>query len=163
MDPKVRKQVLRSLSNGMYVVTARSSEGYGAATLTWLTQTSFEPPLLVASVRPGSGIAECLQSGHDAVVHIVGADQQDLAKRFFARVEVDADAQPPTIAGLPFELSGAGIPILAHAAAYAECRVVETIDCGGDHNLVVLEVIDATWRADLEPLTVRQSPWEYGG
>ena len=70
---------------------------------------------------------------------------------------------PPTIAGLPFTLSEAGVPILDDCNAYAECTVSEVIDHGGDHELVVLEVVDITSRDELVPLTVRASPWEYGG
>ena len=163
MDSDTRKRVLRSLSNGMYVITGQSSAGFGAATVTWLTQTSFEPPLLVAGVRPASGLFACLTPGSPAVVHVVGKGQEGLAKRFFSRPEVDTEATPPTIAGLPFSLSGAGLPILDDCDAYAECTVSEIIDHGGDHELVVLEVVDVTSRDELVPLTVRASPWEYGG
>lgn len=163
MDPRDRKKVLRSISNGMYVVTSKSADGYGGATVTWLTQSSFEPPLLVAAVRPGSGLSECLEGSREAVVHVIGAHQEEIAKRFFSRPEVDLQAAPPTLGGLPFTLSESGIPILNDAAAYAECRVIETIACGGDHDLVVLEVTSVGWREDFEPLTVRDSPWEYGG
>ena len=163
MERKDRKKVLRSISNGMYVVTSKSADRYGTATVTWLTQSSFEPPLLVAAIRPGSSLSECLQDCRHAVVHVIGAHQQEIVQRFFSRTEVDLEAAPPTLGGLPFTLSESGIPILNDAAAYAECRLIETIDCGGDHNLVVLEVTSVSWREDFEPLTVRNSPWEYGG
>lgn len=163
MESSTRKKVLRSLSNGMYVVTSRSPEGHGGATLTWMTQTSFEPPLLVAGVRPDSGIAECLLSSQQAVVHILAAGQEAIAKSFFSRPEVDTDSEPPTLGGVPFAESREGLAILDDAPAYAVCRVVETIDNGGDHALVVLEVTSVEHRGDFEPMTVRLSPWEYGG
>ncbi len=163
MDPKVRRQVLRSLSNGIYVVTSRSAEGHSAATLTWMTQTSFEPPLLVAGVQPDSGIAEYLQASQRAVIHVLAAGQESIAKRFFSRPDLDMASQPPTLGGLPFTESADGLAILEDAAAYAECHVLETIDCGGDHHLVVFEVTAVEHRGDFEPLTVHHSPWEYGG
>ncbi|MCI3952948.1 MAG: hypothetical protein K0R53_2446, partial [Burkholderiales bacterium] len=36
------------LSHGVYVLTSRSAERYGAATVTWVSQASFKPPLLMA-------------------------------------------------------------------------------------------------------------------
>ena len=44
MDRKTRKQVLRMLFNGMYIITSRSGERYGAATITWVSQASFHHP-----------------------------------------------------------------------------------------------------------------------
>lgn len=162
MDPKLRRQVLRLLSNGIYVVTARNGGAEVGATITWLTQASFEPPLLVAGVRPGSAISAALRAGGAAVVHVLGVDQQDVARRFFTPAAIDDDAAPPTINDLPFEPTGYGPRLLA-ARAWADCRVRETIDCGGDHRLVVLEVEDVGSRGEVDPLTVRRSPWQYGG
>ena len=72
-------------------------------------------------------------------------------------------ADPPTLAGFTYTLSEEGLPILDAAHAYACCRVEQTIDCGGDHRLVVLRVEEVGYRRDFEPLTVRRSPWQYGG
>lgn len=162
MDSKLRKRVLRQISNGVYVLTSAGRERPAAATITWLTQFSFDPPLLVAGIRPGSSISESLQESRKAVVHIVGSDQLEMAKRFFSAPEHDADATPPTLAGLPYEATAHG-PLLQAACAWAQCQVLEIIDSGGDHNLVVLEVIDIGERGELAPLTVQASPWSYGG
>lgn len=163
MDPALRKHVLRLLSNGMYVVTSRSRGEDVGATITWLTQTSFAPPLLVAGVRPDSALHGGMTVGGSAVVQVLTADQEHIAKAFFTRAEVDVEASPPTINGLPYDPTPSGA-LLHEARAWAECRVRERIDCGGDHDLIVLEVVDVGARdGDLEPLTVRSSPWQYGG
>lgn len=162
MDSKLRKSVLRQISNGVYVLTGSGRERPAGATITWLTQFSFDPPLLVAGIRPGSSISECLQESRRAVVHIVGHDQLDLAKRFFSAPEHDGEASPPTLAGVPYEPTEHG-PLLQEARAWARCKVLEIIDSGGDHNLVVLEVVDIGGRGELQALTVQASPWSYGG
>lgn len=162
MDPKTRKKVLRLLSNGMYVVTARNGEEHAGATITWLTQSSFRPPLLVAGVRADSALHGCLAPGGTALVQVLGSDQEHIAQAFFRTAEVDDDAVPPTLNGLPYEETEAGA-LLQDVRAWAACRVRDRIDCGGDHHLVVLEVVDVGARGDVEPLTVRDSPWEYGG
>jgi flavin reductase (DIM6/NTAB) family NADH-FMN oxidoreductase RutF len=33
----------------------------------------------------------------------------------------------------------------------------------GDHAIVILEVVNAEIRGEITPLTVADSPWEYGG
>lgn len=163
MDPKQRRRVLRLISNGMYVVTGRNGSDHVGATITWLTQSSFEPPLLVCGVRPDSSLHAGLDPGSNAIVHMLADDQKEIAQKFFTLAEVDESTTPTTINGLAFEATPAGA-LLADAGAWAVCEVRERIDCGGDHSLVVLEVVDVGERdEELAPLTVRTSPWEYGG
>jgi len=162
MDSKLRKQVLRLISNGMYVITSKVGDEHAAATITWLTQVSFDPPLLSVGVRPGSRISEALHASRRAVVHILGTDQRAIAKSFFVPPEVDLQGDAPTIGGHSFESTDAGARLL-DARAWMTCQVIDTLDCGGDHNLVVLEVIAVDSAGDVEPLTVQASPWTYGG
>jgi flavin reductase (DIM6/NTAB) family NADH-FMN oxidoreductase RutF len=52
---------------------------------------------------------------------------------------------------------------LQNLAAYVECRIKRILEGEGDHAIVVMEVLDAECRAAVQPLTIRDSPWEYGG
>lgn len=159
MDPHGRKKTLRMFSNGMYVMTSRSGERYGAATLTWVSQASFSPPLIMAAVRRNSNVFKCLEESRVAVLHVLGAHQKDVAANFFR----------PTLMvngllnGEPFTEGKTSAPILTHMPAYVECSVRQIIDDGGDHTVVILEVADAVCREQVMPLTIAASPWEYGG
>ena len=59
-----------------------------------------------------------------------------------------------------------GCPILEGAAAFVECRVAQLIDIGGDHDLLVGEVVNA---GILKPgevatsLTLPDLGWSYAG
>jgi len=158
MDPAIRKRTLRLLSNGIYVMTSAHGSRRGAATLTWLSQASFKPPLVMAAVRPASNVFQCLVESRVAAIHILDAAQQEMAQRFFCPTRV-VDG---TINGEPFTPGMTGVPILAGAHAHVECEV-RHIFYRGDHAVVVLEVIDAQCHGDINPLTVAASPWEYGG
>ena len=158
MDPAIRKRTLRLMSNGMYVMTSSYGDHHGAATLTWLSQASFKPPLVMAAVRPASNVFQCLAESRVAAIHILDAAQQEMAQRFFCPTRV-VDG---TINGEPFSRGMTGVPILAGARAHVECEVRHIFD-RGDHAVVVLEVIDAQCHGDINPLTVAASPWEYGG
>src|SRR3989442_1907663 len=83
MDPASRRKTLRMLSNGLYVMTSRSGDRCGAATVTWVSQASFRPPLLMAAVRPDSNVFACLRDSGVAAVHILGLGQVGLARRVF--------------------------------------------------------------------------------
>ena len=75
MDPRARKQTLRVFSNGIYVMTSQNGEEYGAATVTWVSQVSFRPPLVMAAVRRDSNVYKCLSKSGVAAIHILARDQ----------------------------------------------------------------------------------------
>lgn len=159
MDAKAKRKTLRMLTNGMYVMSSRSDDRYGVATVTWLSQASFRPPLIMAAVRRESNVFKCLRESRAAAIHILGHHQQDLAQRFFSPTK----ASDGTINGEPFTDGVTSAPVLRNAPAYLECWVRHIIDDLGDHAVVIMEVAEAACRDDVRPLTIAESPWEYGG
>ena len=81
MEAKVRQKTLRMLSNGVYVLTSRSEDRYGAATVSWVSQVSFKPPLIMAAVRRESNVFKCLAESRIAAPHIVADGQHEIARR----------------------------------------------------------------------------------
>jgi flavin reductase (DIM6/NTAB) family NADH-FMN oxidoreductase RutF len=158
MDVATRKRTLRLLSNGMYVITSSCGDRHGAATVTWISQASFKPPLVMAAIRPSSNVFRCLVESGVAAVHILDAGQKEMAQRFFSPTRVENE----TINGEPFAPGVTRAPVLQNASAYFECRVRQIVTLG-DHAVVIMEVVDAECRRDLSPLTVAESPWAYGG
>ncbi len=159
MDLKKKQKALRQVSNGMYVMTSRSGTTYGAATITWLSQISFKPPLLLAAVRPESSVFGCLSESRHVAVHILAGHQMDVARKFLSTTEV----KDGLMNGEPFIEGNTVAPILTNALSYVVCHVDQIIDGGGDHKLVIMEVLDAEHFRDFKPLLVADSPWKYGG
>jgi len=59
-----------------------------------------------------------------------------------------------------------GCPVIDGAAAYVECRVIRIIDVGGDHDIVVGEVVggDVMKEGDAaDMLTLPKLGWNYAG
>jgi len=55
MDAGMKKTALRMIPYGLYVLTAENKNGeITAAAVNWVTQASFEPPLLVVGVKADS-------------------------------------------------------------------------------------------------------------
>ncbi len=158
MDPAIKKKTLRLLSNGVYIITSRAGERFGAATVTWVSQVSFKPPLIMAAIRANSSVYRCLSQSLVAAVHIVAAHQVEVAQKFFTPTQ----AGDGRINGETFT-EGTLAPVLDSAQAYLECRVRQIVEDGGYHNIVIMEVANAGLRQAFQPLTVAQSPWEYGG
>jgi flavin reductase (DIM6/NTAB) family NADH-FMN oxidoreductase RutF len=159
MDAKVRQKTLRMLSNGVYVLTSRSAERYGAATVSWVSQVSFKPPLVMAAVRRESNVFKCLAQSRIAALHIVAAGQHEIARRFFFPTRANCT----TINGEPFGEGRTAAPILANLPAHVECQVEQIVDTDGDHAMVILRVVEAECPEAVRPLTIAETPWEYGG
>ena len=159
MDVKVRRKTLRLLSNGVYVLTSRHADHYGAATVSWVSQVSFKPPLIMAALQPRSNVFKCLEASRAAVLHIVGDRQQEIAHRFF----FPTHAEQGTINGEPFAEGRTAAPVLANLPAHVECQVERILGTEGDHAMVILRVVEAEFREEVRPLTMAETPWEYGG
>jgi flavin reductase (DIM6/NTAB) family NADH-FMN oxidoreductase RutF len=138
MDADAKKTTLRMIPYGIYVLTAESDSGVGAATVNWVTQCSFAPPLVAIGVKADSTAHSVIkESGHFAL-NVLGKGQQDQAFKFFKPAERDGD----TIAGERVRKGQTGSPVIESAAAYLECRLVDSVE-KGDHSLFVGEVVNA--------------------
>ena len=139
MNPDDKQTVLRMIPYGLYVLTAQAPNGrIAAATVNWVTQVSFEPPLVVVGVKVGSGPHEVIKETGAFALNVLGREQQAVAYAFFKPVTPEGQ----TIGGEPFRTGSTGAPILERAPGYIECSLVETVD-GGDHAIFVGVVVDA--------------------
>lgn len=140
MDEAAKKTALRMIPYGLYVLTSANEQGeVAAATVNWVTQTAFKPPLVVVGVKTDSGAHEIIkQSGHFAL-NVLGKSQTGLAFAFFKPAERDGH----TVNGEHFHFGASGAPLLDSAAATIECRLSQTVE-NGDHSVFIGEVIDAS-------------------
>jgi flavin reductase (DIM6/NTAB) family NADH-FMN oxidoreductase RutF len=159
MDAKAKQKNLRLLTNGIYVLTSRHGDRYGAATVTWVSQVSFKPPLLMAALRKDGSVLNCLASSGFSVLHIVGSEQQEIAQKFFSATK-ESDS---FLNGEPFYEGKTSAPVLKNLKAYLECKLVDISEDHGDHAIAILEVVEAGNRGEVDPLVVNDSPWKYGG
>jgi flavin reductase (DIM6/NTAB) family NADH-FMN oxidoreductase RutF len=159
MDATKKRKALRLFSYGMYVMTSRGKHGYGAGTVTWLSQASFKPPLLMAAIRRDSKLFACLSETRVAAIHVVASGQESIAQKFFSPTKVSDDRMN----GEPFRTGKTSAPVLKNFPAYIECEVREIVDNGGDHAVVVMEVVEAEFREAVKPLVLAESPWQYAG
>lgn len=158
LDPAVRKKVLRMIPYGLFVVTARHGGQAGAATIDWVTQASFEPPMVVACLRADSYIYELVRQSRRLALHPLGQGQKDFAAAFFKHVSADASQ----INGHGYTLSRAGLPILDAAPASIELELVDVLT-QSDHHVLLGRVTAVELKRETEPLLLKQTGWNYGG
>jgi flavin reductase (DIM6/NTAB) family NADH-FMN oxidoreductase RutF len=138
MDQDAKKTALRMIPYGLYVLTAESPAGTAAATVNWVTQASFAPPLVAVGVKADSLTHAIIKESNAFALNVLGKGQQALAFTFFKT----AQREGSTISGEPFRAGATGSPILSNAPAFVECRVVATVE-KGDHSVFVGEVVEA--------------------
>jgi len=158
VDPQIKKKALRKIVHGVYVTGVRDGAKLNAFTSTWLTQISFKPPLVAIGVNKESISYRMIQSSRVFVINFLGAGQKLLAQHFLKPAHLGGDK----LEGIPYRIGKTGAPILEEAAAYVECEVRD-IHPGGDHAVVIGEVVEAGVQKDVDPLTLKETGWQYGG
>lgn len=139
MDADAKKTALRMIPYGLYVLTAEARDGrVAAATVNWVTQAAFEPPLVVVGVKADSSAHEIIKDANSFALNVLGKGQQSTAFAFFKSLEREGN----TIGGEAFRSGTTGAPLLESAPAFVECSLVDTIE-KGDHSIFVGEVRDA--------------------
>lgn len=156
-SPQARRDALRLISYGLYVLTTARGTTAHAITFNWLTQISFEPLLVAAAVENASHTRGLLAETGAFAVNFLGADQVALARRTAAPYKMN----PHKLAGLAHHPGVTGAPVLAEAIGHIECQIRQTVETGGDHVLFVAEVVAGEVGRDQPPLTLRESRLRY--
>ena len=148
MNTDSKKTVLRMIPYGIYVLTADDAKGnVAAATVNWVTQTAFAPPLVIVGVKADSGTYKTVKAAQAFALNMLGKEHKSLAFTFFRPV----DLTDGKLSGQAFRRGETGAPILIDASGAIECRVTAIVE-QGDHHIVVGEVVEAHLN---KPLTGR--------
>jgi flavin reductase (DIM6/NTAB) family NADH-FMN oxidoreductase RutF len=139
MDADAKKTALRMIPYGIYVLTADDGKGNVAgATVNWVTQTAFAPPLVVVGVKTDSHAYGIIQNTKNFTLNMLGKEHKGLAFTFFKPAQM-ADGK---LSGQAVHKGANGAPILDAALAAVECKVTSIVE-QGDHHIVVAEVVEA--------------------
>lgn len=139
MDDAAKKTTLRMIPYGIYVLTSDDGKGnVGAATVNWVTQSSFAPPLVVVGVKADSGAHTVVKGTGKFTLNMLGKDGKGAAFGFFK----PAKLEDGKINGFSFKSGTNGCAILDVAIAAVECSVKQVLEMG-DHSVVVAEVTEA--------------------
>ena len=157
------KEALRLMPYGFYALTSRNGEDVNAMVANWITQASFEPRLVVMGLQKTSYTHSVIEKGRVFAINIFKSEDKEAmmpftkgrSKKPEKMIEANYREAPET-----------GCPILDGAAAYIEFKVVDLIDVGGDHDILVGEAVGAGIlnEADVgEILTLPGLGWSYAG
>ena len=159
MDNALKKTVLRMFTYGLYAVTAKHGTDISMMTANWLTQCSFEPPLLMLAIEGDSHSRQVIESSGAFAISLYESGKRELAGtlgRTFGK-------HPEKISAAtwkPGPLTGS--PVLDSALAWVECKVVSSMPAG-DHILFVAEVVEVGLNREGVPLTLKEAGFKYAG
>ncbi len=185
LDEEAKKHTLRLVPYGLYLVGTRAGadtdmepEGSGASPRSeargedparggphaflgsWVTQCSFDPPLVALAIRKESHGHALIEESGVLTLNPLAEDQLDLARRFIRNVNVtDHDME-----GTPYTPGDAtGAPIFTDLPASLELQVEEHAADEGDHTVFICRVVAATQRDDRPILTHQDAGMTYAG
>ena len=144
-DPRTLRDALGCFATGVTVVTCLKSDGRPAGlTVNSFTSVSLEPPLLLVCLYKEAASAPALVEASHFAINVLQTGQQPASITFSTRVE-------NRFGQTPWSCGEAGAPILKDSLGVFECERHAVHD-GGDHHILVGQVVKASFDAGLDPL-----------
>ncbi len=133
------ESVFQLVDREVWIVTAASGPRQGGLLATWVSQISLDPaaPGVVVGIASNHFTAELIEAAGTFALHLIAADQLELAWRFATASGREIDK----LAGLAFRLGAAAAPVLDECVAWLECRVITRFDTG-DRYYYWADVVD---------------------
>lgn len=158
MDEAAKKEALRLFTYGLYAITSGDDQQHNAFTANWVSQVSFDPPLVVLSIENDSVSLPIIRRTGLFAVNVYSADQRNLA----GSLGKSFTKHPEKLTDLSFGHGETGCPVLLDCIAYVECRVQGEMPAG-DSTLLVAQVEGATVLRRAEPLTMLAAGFKHAG
>lgn len=124
-------------ASGVTIVTAPSEDGPVGITANSFSSLSLDPPLVLWSPDAGSRRFPYFERAAHFAIHVLGAEQADLCHGFSRSAFAFDD--------INVSFNEHGVPLIDGCLARFECRQ-NAIYPGGDHKIVVGEVLNAEMR-----------------
>lgn len=144
-DPRTLRDALGCFASGVTIVTARGTDGVPVGlTANSFTSLSLDPPLLLVCVANSSNSAPILREAGHFAINVLQIGQQPASNRFASKAE-------DRFSATAWSEGEGGVPVLDGSLGSFECKRHAVHD-GGDHFILVGEVVRATFEPRRDPL-----------
>ncbi len=158
LDTDARKSTLRAFTYGLYAVGVAQGDQRNFFTANWLTQVSFDPPLVAVSVENDSYSIGLIRASNLFSVSVFSSDQRSEAGALGKRWKL----RPSKIDDVEYLVGSTGCPFLARSLGAVECRVISSV-VAGDSTVFIGEVVTAHPGQDGTPLTMQAAGFKHAG
>jgi len=145
MDPQWA-EAFRLIPYGIYVLTTKWGAESKALIVSWVSQVSYSPPLLLVALRFNRPALPAIRESGFFSLSLLKKEQKPLV------VQLKDPLAPLKFSEFFAVNDPKKAPLLKEAAAFWECRLFTTFEVG-DHILLVGEVLSASASPEAEPLT----------
>jgi flavin reductase (DIM6/NTAB) family NADH-FMN oxidoreductase RutF len=149
---------LRTFTYGLYAVSCANEGEVNVFTANWLTQVSFDPPLLAVSVENISKSLPMILRSRIFTVNVLRSGDRELA----GKLGKSALQHPDKLANIKFHPGPNSCPILEDALAWVSCEIRHTARAG-DSTMIIAEVIDVGMLGEGQPLTMAEAGFRHAG
>ncbi len=158
MDDATKKEALRLFTYGLYAISVEADGRRNAFTANWVSQVSFDPPLLALSIENASASISLIRAARRFVVNVFSAEQRELA----GRLGKTLSRSPDKLDGIALDQTTSGQPYLSDTLGWVEVEV-ENETPAGDSTLLIGRVVDAGMLRRSEPLTMLAAGFKHAG
>ncbi len=151
-DSRDFRRTLGQFPTGVTVITARNPEGEPVGvTANSFNSVSVDPPLVLWSVDRTALSAKAFEQAEYFAINVLSIEQVEMSNRF-------ASKSDNKFAGVNFQNGIGESPLLNDCAAQFQCKTWQLYD-GGDHIIVVGEVLKYARNEDVSPLVFSQGAY----
>ena len=129
-------KALGRVPSGVYILTALHDGAPAAMMVSWVQQAAFDPPAVSVAVHKDRPIRHMIGASGRLALAVVGEGDTSLMKKYARGIPPGHDP----FDGVEILRTPAGLPVPAAALAWLECGVLDALDFGADHDLVVARV-----------------------
>jgi flavin reductase (DIM6/NTAB) family NADH-FMN oxidoreductase RutF len=139
-------KAFRLIPYGIYLLTARRGPDLSSMVVSWVSQVSYSPPLLMVAVRHNRPALPFIQESRRFTLSLLKKEQKPLVSGL--------KDSPPATAYEDFSAPGdkEAAPFLKGCLASWDCRLISSVETG-DHVLCIGEVQSAFAGQEGDPLT----------
>jgi flavin reductase (DIM6/NTAB) family NADH-FMN oxidoreductase RutF len=140
LDEDARQAVGKALGRipqGLYILTAAYEHRRRGVMVSWVQQASFEPPMVLVSLRKGREIVPLIHESHAFALSQVSEEDKLTLKKFADGLRPGQRHDDDPLAGIETMRRATGAPIICKALSFMDCELVRHIDVEGDHDLYV--------------------------
>ena len=168
-DSSELTQTLKKITYGFYVLTtkadaddiqSRDKDYYAAGLVSWVSQCSFDPPMVMVAVQKQSDLNETIHKSKVFAINILGKADKPMISPF----SKDTKVEESRLNGYKFTEGETGSPLLNDVPAFIECELQKVVDSEADHVIFIGKVVAASMRNPVaEPLMEWETEYHYGG
>jgi flavin reductase (DIM6/NTAB) family NADH-FMN oxidoreductase RutF len=163
MSENRASDALKMVPYGFYALTSRDGDQSNAMVINWFSQVSFEPQHVAVGLQNTAYSMKLVENSKKFVVNLFHQDDAEAIKPFTKSREKNPDKFNDANYS---EGPVTGVPVLDEASAYLECEVVDIVDTGSGHSVVIARVVGGDVRKEFKPdetLSLPHLGWSYAG